>query len=107
MKEYNKLVRDKVPQIIKQDNRIPVTRVLSDSDYLDELNKKLREELEEYLIDGNIEEIADILEVILGILEVKGVQYDEIDKIRIQKVLDRGAFNQRIFLEKVLDKDEL
>jgi len=87
MKEYNKLVRDKVPQIIEQDDHVPVTRVLSDSEYLSELNKKLKEEIEEeYLTDGNTEELADILEVILGILDVKGVQYGELEEIRIQKV---------------------
>lgn len=106
MKINNKLVRDKIPQIIEGNNSIPITRILSNEEYLSELDKKLKEELDEYLADGNVEELADMMEVMLGILTAKGVQYDEFEKIRIDKVLERGAFEQRIFLEKVLEKDE-
>ena len=102
MEAYNKLVRDKIPQVIEQDNHVPITRTLFDEEYLIELNKKLQEELTEYLADGSIEELADMIEVVLGILDVKGVQRDEFEEIRMQKVLKRGAFKERIFLEKVL-----
>ena len=106
MKVYNKLVRDKIPQIIEQDNCIPITKILLDEEYLQELNLKLEEELKEYLIDGNVEELVDIMEIILAILDAKGVSYEDFEMIRKEKVLKRGAFKQKIFLEKVLKKDE-
>ena len=64
MKIYNKLVRDKIPEIINSDNGVAITRTLHDVEYLNELNKKLQEEVKEYLEADNIEELADIVEVI-------------------------------------------
>lgn len=99
MKIYNKLVRDNIPEIMIQNGAKPITRNLNDEEYLLELNKKLLEETNEYLVDGNIEEIADIAEVILAILKVKNISLEELDKIRVQKANKRGAFDKRIFLE--------
>ena len=101
MKEYNKLVRDKIPEIIKNDNRKPNTRILDETEYKKELDKKLLEEVREYLEDDNIEEIADILEVLYAILESKKVSKKEIEKIRQSKRNKRGAFEKRIFLENI------
>ena len=66
MKIYNKLVRDNIPEIMIKNKAKPVTRILSDEEYLIELNKKLLEEVKEYLESGEIEELADIEEVIIG-----------------------------------------
>lgn len=86
MKIYNKLVRDNIPQIIKNnDNRKPIFKILDNEEYLDELNKKLQEEVNEYTEDNNIEELADIVEVIYGILNSKNVSIEEFEKIRIEK----------------------
>ena len=71
MKVYNKLVRDKIPDIILKDNELPVTRILDDEEFIKELNKKLQEEVNEYLEGENVEEMVDILEVIRAILEYK------------------------------------
>lgn len=106
MKVHNKLVRDKIPEIIKKDEKIPVIKTLNDEEYLKELNKKLVEEVNEYLEDNNVEELADIVEVIYGILNSKNVSIEEFEKIRKSKVDSRGAFLEKIYLEKVLDKDE-
>ena len=103
MKIYNKLVRDKIPDIILKDHCLPTTRVLDDEEYLKELNKKLMEEVNEYLEDENIEEMVDILEVIRAILDVKGTSYEEIEEKRIKKAKKRGAFKERVFLEKVTE----
>ena len=100
MKIYNKLVRDKIPEIMINNGALPVTRTLNDDEYLLELNKKLKEEVNEYLESGNIEELADIEEVLLAILAFKNVSKETFEEIRIQKVLKRGAFNNRIFLER-------
>lgn len=106
MKEYNKLVRDKIPEIINNDNRVAVTRILDNEEYLKELNTKLQEEVKEYLEDNNVEELADIIEVIYGILDSKNVSIEEFEKVRLEKVNKRGAFKQRIFLEKELSLEE-
>lgn len=106
MKIYNKLVRDKIPEIINSDSRVAITRKLDDEEYLKELNKKLQEEVKEYLEDNNVEELADIVEVIYGILNSKNVSIEEFEKIRKNKVDRRGAFNKKIFLEKVIEAGE-
>ena len=99
MKEFYKLVRDKIPQIIENNNETCKTRILSDEEYLLELNEKIQEELQEYLESGDIEELADLEEVLRAILDVKACSYEEFEKIRSQKVEKRGAFKERIFLE--------
>ena len=99
-KIYNKLVRDNIPQIMIKNGATPVTRILSKEEYLIELNKKLLEEVKEYLESGEVEELADIEEVILAILNTKELTKDDLEEIRQAKVLKRGAFNQRIFLER-------
>ena len=98
MRVYNKLVRDNIPEIMVANGAKPVTRVLDEQEYLQELNKKLLEEVNEYLQDGNIQELADIQEVMNAILNAKGVSQAEFEEIRTEKVKKRGAFNKRIYL---------
>ena len=99
MKIYNKLVRDNISEIMIKNGAKPVIKILNDEEYLLELNKKLQEELNEYLQDGNIEELADLEEVLLAILKIKNISLEEFNKIRIEKVNKRGAFDKKIFLE--------
>lgn len=99
MKVYNKLVRDKITDIIEADGRIAKYRILDNNEYRKELNSKLQEEVKEYLDDNNVEELADIVEVIYGILNSLDVTIDEFEKVRIKKQEERGAFNKRIYLE--------
>ncbi|MBS5854337.1 MAG: nucleoside triphosphate pyrophosphohydrolase [Clostridium sp.] len=99
MKIYNKLVRDKIIDIIEADGRIAKYRILDDNEYRQELNKKLQEEVKEYLEDNNVEELADIVEVIYGILNSMEVSIKEFEKIRINKQEKRGAFEKKIYLE--------
>ena len=99
MKVYNKLVRDNIPEIMINKGCKPVTRVLNDQEYLTELNKKLLEEVNEYLEDNNIEELADIREVFNSILKAKGITEEELETVRIEKANKRGSFNNKIFLE--------
>ena len=101
---YKKLVRDKIPDIIKQnEGKDSIIRVLDNDEYLIELNKKIEEELKEYLESGEIEELADLEEVLRAILDVKGVSYDDFEKIRQDKVNKRGAFKDKIYLEGIKD----
>ena len=98
MKVYNKLVRDKIAQIIISKGERCNTRVLNDDEYLRELNLKLQEELKEYFESGDVNELADIEEVLRAILDAKNVSYDEFEKIRKDKVEKRGAFKEKLFL---------
>lgn len=100
MKIYNKLVRDNIPEIMISNGAKPVTRILKEDEYKKELNKKLQEEVSEYLESESIEEIADILEVILAIIKTKNITFEELEHIRTEKVLKKGSFEKRIFLEK-------
>ncbi len=96
MKIYNKLVRDRIPEIIASDNgKTCSTRTMQPVEYLKALNKKLQEELQEYLESGEVEELADLEEVLRAILDVKNVSYDDFESIRIKKTNERGAFKKK------------
>lgn len=97
-----KLVRDLIPNIIEADDKIAVTRIMDDTEYLIELERKLKEEVEEYLQTDNeidaIEELADIMEVILALAEV----YDgDVEAVRKAKADKRGGFEDKIYLIEV------
>ena len=92
-----KLVRDKIPQIIEAAGKTPITRTLSQQEYLEELDKKLNEEIAEYQADKSIEEMADVLEVLLAICQGRGHSVEELMKVREEKREARGGFEQKIF----------
>ena len=98
MKEYNKLIRDRIPEIIEKTGNEYEVEELDDKRYLESLDKKLQEELEEYLESGEIAELADLVEVIYAILDHKDISRDEFEKIRLDKKEDRGGFAERLFL---------
>lgn len=105
-KIYNKLVRDKIPEIIENDGETPVVRVLNDNEYKKELEKKLKEEYEEVLLAKDkkerLEELADMLEVIrtLALLEDEDIQ--SVINIMDKKREKRGGFTKKLFLEKTI-----
>lgn len=101
MASYKKLVRDYIPEIIRSNGEVPIVRILDNEEYLKELNKKLLEEVNEYLESGSIEELADIEEVIIGILDSKSKSRKELEEVRKDKVKKRGAFKSKIYLEGV------
>lgn len=105
MPTYNKLIRDKIPEIISASGKKANCRILSKDDYIKELDQKLDEECAEYQTDKNIEELADILEVIYAIAEARGYSATELERIRLEKSEKRGGFSQRIFLENVEDQN--
>ena len=106
-KVYNKLVRDNIPTIISGDNRNPIIRFLSDDEYKIELEKKLYEEYQEVLATTNstdrIEELADMLEIIKSLAKLENKTLEDVVKVAKKKRLKRGGFEEKIFLEKVLD----
>jgi len=104
---YNKLVRDKIPEIIDSNGERPVIRILLDEEYKIELEKKLFEEYNEVLKSENsnerIEELADMLEVIISLAKIENKSLEDIIEIANKKRDKRGGFDKKIFLEKVLN----
>lgn len=100
-KQINKLVRDHIPLICESNGQTPETKILDVEDYTSALKAKLHEEVEEYLSDCNLEELADILEVIEALAENQGASLDEIMTIKKQKQRKNGAFRNKIFLMSV------
>ncbi|MDO4375823.1 MAG: nucleoside triphosphate pyrophosphohydrolase [bacterium] len=105
-KVFNKLVRDRIPEIIEGNGEIAVTRILDEAEYKLELEKKLLEECNEVLSavrhDEIIEELADVLEVLGAIGALEGVDLEKIISVMNSKREKRGGFSQKIFLEKTM-----
>lgn len=104
MKVYNKLVRDKILEIIEADRKTCKMRILSNAEYIEALEAKLNEEVAEYQADQNLEEMADVLEVLQAICVARGYSLDDLEKLRAKKVEKRGGFTEKIFLEYVKEK---
>lgn len=103
---YNKLVRDNIPSIIKGNGATPITRILNEEEYKKELEKKLYEEYNEVLEasgEDRVEELADMIEVIKYLAKLEGKKLEDVIKTADEKSTKRGAFNDRIFLEKVIE----
>ena len=98
MIKYNKAIRDKIPEIIADSGKKYNLKQLDDEPFLAELEKKLIEEVNEYAESKDVEELADLVEVIYRISELKGVNSDELDKIRKDKAEKRGKFDDNLFL---------
>ncbi len=96
-KTHNKLVRDKIPDIIIANGEVPVTRILSDQEYFKELVKKLQEECTEFTETPNVEELADIQEVVLALADTIASQ-QALEAARLSKADERGAFRNKLYL---------
>jgi predicted house-cleaning noncanonical NTP pyrophosphatase (MazG superfamily) len=104
-KVYNKLVRDRIPEIIDNDGKSSKVREINGDELKRALVEKLSEEGREYLECMDSEELADILEVLYALIESNGSTLEEIEAIRQSKKDKRGGFSKGIFLESVLDLD--
>lgn len=102
--KYNKLVRDKIPDIIQKSGKKAIVEVLNDKNYKKYLDEKLQEELNEYYASDNVEELSDLVEVVYAILKYKNIDPTEFESIRKKKVLDRGAFDKKILLKEVISE---
>ena len=98
MIHYNKLVRDKIPEIIRAQGEEPIVRVMDDTEYIAALEAKLTEECSEYLESKEPEELADILEVIYALAKARGCTAEELTEIYRRKHAERGGFERKIFL---------
>ena len=100
---YNKLVRDRIPEIIESSGKTCTVEILSDEDYLRMVDAKLDEELAEYHKDQNIEELADLLEVIYAATTARGYSIEQLETVRAEKAAKRGSFYKKILLKEVVE----
>lgn len=107
MPTYNKLVRDRIPEIIENNGKTFTTRILNEKEYIEEVSKKIQEELAEYLEaeskEHKVEELADLLELVNALAQYEGVTLEDVEQVRKQKAEKRGGFQERIFLVEVHD----
>jgi len=109
MPVYNKLVRDKIPEIIEKSGKQLRSRVLEAEEYKSALQEKCLEEWDEYLkaetSEHALEELADLLEIIHALAKIHGGTPEQLEKIRMEKAVKRGGFEKRLFLIEVMDED--
>ena len=103
--QYNKLVRDRIPEIIEASGKRCVCSTLPDEEYLAKLDEKLNEELAEYQENKSVEELADLLEVIRAVAVARGSSIEEVEAIRQDKAAKRGGFEKKILLTEVITDD--
>ena len=103
MIEYDKLIRDKIPEIIEQSGKKCIVEVMDNDTYIEYLDQKLNEELAEYQQDKSIEELADLLEVMYAVVTARGYSVEELERIRLEKAEKRGAFEKRLLLKSVYE----
>nr|WP_040257003.1 nucleoside triphosphate pyrophosphohydrolase [Rickettsia hoogstraalii] len=96
-----KLVRDLIPEIILKSGKIPVTHIAESYEYKELLKNKLLEEVEEFLQDEDIAEVANILEVLETICNINGYKLKDILEIKKQKKKVNDGFDNKIVLEKI------
>ncbi|HZK33686.1 MAG TPA: nucleoside triphosphate pyrophosphohydrolase [Bacillota bacterium] len=102
--KYDKLIRDRIPEIISADGSRALTEIIDDVGSKRYLDIKLHEELEEYLAEDSVEELADLVEVVYALLNLKGIPIDEFEKLRKEKALKRGGFSKRLLLKEVISR---
>ena len=103
IKTYSKLVRDRIPDIIEAQGNTCVVETLSDEAYLRMVDAKLDEELAEYHKDQNLEELADLLEVIYAAAAARGYTREQLEAVRAQKAEERGGFEKKLLLKEVCE----
>lgn len=101
--KYHKLVRDKIPEIIEKQGKTCITEVLSQEAYLQMVDEKLNEELDEYQESKSLEELADLLEVMEAAVKARGYTWDDLTAVRDEKRQKRGGFQNRILLKEVIE----
>jgi predicted house-cleaning noncanonical NTP pyrophosphatase (MazG superfamily) len=105
---HNKLIRDNVPELLSERGIECSIKVLQEHEYIDALQKKLQEEVTEFFTakgkEHQIEELADVLEVVRALVAVTGATMDELENVRLEKGKKRGAFQKRLFLEQTSEQ---
>ena len=97
MESYEKLVRDNIPNILDQKGVIYEKRVASPEEFKRELIRKLQEEVGEFAENGDVTELADVIEVVEALKKLPGYEY--VEKIRTKKLVECGGFDQKLILK--------
>ena len=110
LRKYQKLVRDNIPDIIRNNAEEPITRILNDEEYWHYLCTKVMEELKEVeeaeTLEETKKEIADLYEVLLAMIKAKNLTMQDIEETATLKRTKNGGFAKKIFLEKVISKNK-
>lgn len=101
--KYNKLVRDRIPEIIKASGKSCEVETLDNDRYIKMLDAKLQEELNEYQESKSLEELADLLEVMGAVVKARGYTWEQLTEIRKEKKEKRGGFEKRLLLKEVVE----
>lgn len=99
--KYNKLVRDRISEIIEANGKRCATEILDDGKYLEMIDAKLEEELAEYHKDQSLEELADLVEVVYAAAKARGYTIEQLEEVRVKKAEKRGGFDRKILLVEV------
>ena len=100
-KQYHKLVRDRIPEIIEKTGKTCRTEILTDEAYLALLDEKLGEELAEYQESKSLEELADLLEVMEAVVTARGYTWEQLQAVKTEKKAARGGFEEKLLLLEV------
>ncbi len=101
MIKYDKLIRDKIPEIIEESGKKCTVEIMDNDTYIKYLDAKLNEELAEYQADKSLEELADLLEVMYSVVIARGYSVEKLEKVRKEKADKRGGFKKRLLLKEV------
>ncbi|MFH1142239.1 MAG: nucleoside triphosphate pyrophosphohydrolase [Candidatus Uhrbacteria bacterium] len=102
--KHNKLVRDRIPEIIRANGNVPITHIADDQEYQLRLREKLIEEATEFFADPTLEELADVQEVVFALCKYLGCDRSELERARREKAEQRGRFQDRIILEETRER---
>ena len=103
--EYDKLVRDEIPEIIEDNGEVPEIHVADDAEYRRRLHEKLDEEVAEFHDSGDPDELADVLEVVFALGSLDGLSERDLQQRREQKAAERGRFDDRVVLEETRNRE--
>ncbi|MFC1627216.1 phosphoribosyl-ATP pyrophosphohydrolase [Patescibacteria group bacterium] len=99
--KHNKLVRDRIPEIIVKAGKTSTTHIAGKQEYRDKLKQKLQEEVDEFFESESKEELADILEVIYALADLKKINRQDLESLRLKAAKLRGGYKKKIILDEV------
>lgn len=101
--KFDKLVRDNIPAIMAKKGKQAKHHQAENPEYWQKLTDKLQEEVDEFLADQSLEELADIIEVVYAICAHKQFSLEQLEKFRLNKLKEKGGFSQKLILDEVKD----